>query len=79
MEYLPSNIDTDGNVAGTVLQKMLELYFLRFFAANESSDLPKIIYDRPTNEAMKILVRSYLSQLQILQMKENGKEKNEER
>lgn len=78
MDYLPSNIGTDGNTAGIVLQKTLELYFFKFFAENESSDLPKIIYDRATNEAMKILVRFYLSQLQILQLKENTSKENTE-
>lgn len=33
-------------------------------------DVAKVTYDRATYEAMKILVRSYLSQIQMLQLKE---------
>lgn len=80
LEYLPSSIGSDGNVASLVLQQTLELYFKKYFARQESLDLP-ISYDRPMYDAMKLLVRSYLSQLQILQLKEKHttkENKNEE-
>lgn len=67
LDYLPASIGNDCNVASGVLQNTLELYFCKLF---DKTDLSQMTFDRSTNEAMKILVRSYLSQLQILQMKE---------
>lgn len=67
LDYLPASIGTDCNVASTVLQKTLELYFSKIF---ENADTTKMSLDRGANEALKILVRTYLSQLQILQLKE---------
>lgn len=49
------------------------MYFKRYFAKQENLDLP-LVYDRATHEAMKLLVRSYLSQLQLCQMKEKVEE-----
>ncbi|XP_017770886.1 PREDICTED: Hermansky-Pudlak syndrome 3 protein homolog isoform X2 [Nicrophorus vespilloides] len=70
LEYLPSSIGNDANQGSLVLQKTLELHFARFFQKYELSELCKVIYDRPTHDAMKLLVRSYLSQLQFLQMRQ---------
>ncbi|XP_056637368.1 uncharacterized protein LOC130445640 isoform X1 [Diorhabda sublineata] len=72
LEYLPSSIGSDTNSASTLLQKTLETYFERYFSKPENVDLSKIIYERGASEAMKLLVRSYLSQLQILQMKDEN-------
>lgn len=69
LDYLPASIGADCSVAGTVLQKTLESYFLRSF---RETDPTKTALDRAPNEALKILVRSYLSQLQMLQMKEKN-------
>lgn len=67
LDYLPASIGTECNWASIVLQKTLELYFCKYF---ENVDASTVVFDRATNEAMKILVRSYLSQLQMLQVKE---------
>lgn len=72
LDYLPASMGTDCNWASMVLQKTLELYFCKYF---ESVDVGKVVLDRATNEAMKILVRSYLSQLQMLQLKEKTGER----
>ncbi|KAG5889876.1 hypothetical protein JTB14_018923 [Gonioctena quinquepunctata] len=69
LEYLPSSIGKDSNSASMVLQKTLEIYFEQYFSKPENIDLSKIIYERGACEAMKLLVRSYLSQLQILQLR----------
>ncbi|CAH2008089.1 unnamed protein product [Acanthoscelides obtectus] len=76
IEYLPSSIGNDCNFASVVLQKTLENYFERYFSKPENIDLSKIIYERGAGEAVKLLVRSYLSQLQILQMKEQQSSKD---
>ncbi|KAJ8953684.1 hypothetical protein NQ314_007292 [Rhamnusium bicolor] len=75
LEYLPSSIGNDSSSASLVLQKTLELYFEQYFSKPENVDLTKIIYERGASEAMKLLVRSYLSQLQILQLKEQTNKK----
>ncbi|XP_018568137.1 uncharacterized protein LOC108908554 [Anoplophora glabripennis] len=75
LEYLPSSIGNDSNLASLVLQKTLEMYFEQYFSKPENIDLTKIIYERGASEAMKLLVRSYLSQLQILQLKEQQNQK----
>ncbi|KAJ8939346.1 hypothetical protein NQ318_005707 [Aromia moschata] len=75
LEYLPSSIGTDSNSASIVLQKTLQQYFERYFSKPENVDLTKIIYEKGACEAMKLLVRSYLSQLQILQLKEHNDKK----
>ncbi|XP_044260158.1 Hermansky-Pudlak syndrome 3 protein homolog [Tribolium madens] len=72
LEYLPSSIGSDSSTASLVLQKTLELYFQKYFEKFGDSDISKIIYERGANEAMKLLVRSYLSQLQIFQLKEDN-------
>lgn len=51
------------------------MYFEQYFFKPENIDLTKIIYERGASEAMKLLVRSYLSQLQILQLKEYTNQK----
>nr|XP_023016560.1 uncharacterized protein LOC111505899 [Leptinotarsa decemlineata] len=75
LEYLPSSISNDSNSASLVLQKTLETYFEQYFSKPENIDLSKIIYERGACEAMKLLVRSYLSQLQILQLREESMKK----
>ncbi|XP_063922297.1 uncharacterized protein LOC135136807 [Zophobas morio] len=77
LEYLPSSIGSDSNTASLVLQKTLEMYFKQYFVKVGDTDISKIIYERGANEAMKLLVRSYLSQLQILQLKEDVSKKEE--
>ncbi|CAG9830670.1 unnamed protein product [Diabrotica balteata] len=72
LEYLPSSIGSDSNSASLLLQKTLETYFERYFSKPENIDLSKIIYERGASEAMKLLVRSYLSQLQILQLRDES-------
>lgn len=71
MEYLPSSIGKDSNQASTVLQDTLELFFTRYFSKPENVDVAKIIYEKGATDAMKLLVRSYLSQLKLLQMKKD--------
>lgn len=78
MEYLPSSIGSDSNTASLVLQKTLELYFQQYLNKVGNADISKIVYERGANEAMKLLVRSYLSQLQIFQLKEETNIKKEE-
>ncbi|XP_030747037.1 uncharacterized protein LOC115875658 [Sitophilus oryzae] len=69
LEYLPSSIGNDSTFASTVLQKTLESFFIRYFSKPENLDVSKIMYEKGATDAMKLLVRSYLSQLQILQLK----------
>lgn len=59
-----------------VLQKTLETYFEKYFSQPENVDLNKIIYERGACEAMKLLVRSYLSQLQMIQLREENNKKD---
>ncbi|XP_063220161.1 BLOC-2 complex member HPS3 [Bacillus rossius redtenbacheri] len=59
LEYLPSRISIAGSATSLVVQDFLERYFLWFY-----KNLPEPVYDPPTVEALKILVRSYLSNLQ---------------
>ncbi|XP_025834263.1 Hermansky-Pudlak syndrome 3 protein isoform X2 [Agrilus planipennis] len=69
LEYLPSRTGEEAQCAGKVLQMVLEQYLKAYFASYETKELPKIVYDRSTQEAITILVRSYLSQLQILHLR----------
>lgn len=59
LEYLPSRIGITGSTASLVLQMFLESFFAWYFSLSPMS------YDPPTVEALKILVRSYLSDLQL--------------
>lgn len=59
LDYIPSRIGIAGSAASHVLQKFLEMYFAWYF-----SDITTSSYDMTTVEALKILVRSYLSHLQ---------------
>ncbi|XP_076256729.1 uncharacterized protein LOC143194058 [Rhynchophorus ferrugineus] len=77
LEYLPSTIGNDSNFASLVLQKTLELFFTRYFSKPENIDVAKIIYEKGATDAMKLLVRSYLSQLQILQLKKDNEKKHQ--
>lgn len=74
LEYLPSSIGCDVTNAGSVLQLTLELYFKKYFARQDTLELP-LSYDKATQEAMKYLVRSYLSQIQIYHLKERNLQK----
>lgn len=58
LEYIPSRIGITGSAASLVLQLFLEKYFARYFSGISST------FDHPTLEALKILVRSYLSNIQ---------------
>lgn len=72
LEYLPSRVGSDGNTAATVMQKTLEQYFKNYFKNQDVKDLSKFANERPSSlqEAIKILVRSYLSELQMLHIKD---------
>ncbi|KAI4454775.1 hermansky-pudlak syndrome 3 protein [Holotrichia oblita] len=72
LEYLPGSIGSEGTTGSKVLQVTLEKYFLSYFTKYDNTELTKLTLDRATNEALKLLVRSYLSQLQILQLKEKN-------
>ena len=63
MEYIPSRIGIAGSAASCVLQMFLEKYFIWYFDEIPAQESPAS-YDMPTVEALKILVRSYLSDLQ---------------
>ncbi|KAL3270567.1 hypothetical protein HHI36_021104 [Cryptolaemus montrouzieri] len=78
LEYLPSSIGTEQSTATLLLQRTLEGYFKEYFSKPESVDPSKLSYERGGNEALKLLVRSYLSQLQILQLKDENNRKNKE-
>lgn len=52
------------------------MYFVNYFSKPENVDLNKIIYERGASEAMKLLVRSYLSQLQMIQLREENNKKD---
>lgn len=71
MEYLPSSIGCDVTNAGSILQLTLELYFKKYFARQDTLELPSN-YDKATQDAMKYLVRSYLSQIQIYHLREKN-------
>ncbi|CAG9861597.1 unnamed protein product [Phyllotreta striolata] len=72
LEYLPSSIGSDSSSATLVLQKTLEMYFERYFSKPENLDLSKAVYERGASDALKLLVRSYLSQLQLIQLRDQG-------
>lgn len=79
LEYLPASIGSDGTTGSKVLQITLEKYFVTYFNKYDKMELSKLSLDRATNEAMKLLVRSYLSQLQILQLKEKSQKSYDEK
>ncbi|KRT79408.1 hypothetical protein AMK59_8468 [Oryctes borbonicus] len=79
LEYLPVSIGSDGTSGSKVLQVTLEKYFVSYFTKYDNTELSKLTLDRATNEALKLLVRSYLSQLQILQLKEKNSKVYEEK
>ncbi|KAK7788466.1 hypothetical protein R5R35_014523 [Gryllus longicercus] len=70
LEYIPSRIGITGSTASLVLQIFLEKYFAWYFT------LPTTSYDAPTVEALKILVRSYLSDLQRCDMPNSARKLN---
>lgn len=67
MEFLPSHISNEGTNGSLVLQILLEKFFKNYYSLPENV-YRKTNYDGPTFEALKILVRTYLSQLQIWQL-----------
>lgn len=67
LEFLPSHISKDGTNGTLVLQVLLEKYFKNYYSLPENV-YRKTNYDPATFEALKILVRTYLSQLQLWQM-----------
>ncbi|KAL1501585.1 hypothetical protein ABEB36_006883 [Hypothenemus hampei] len=69
LEYLPSSIGKDSSLSSTLLHNTLELYFNRYFSKPENIDADRLLFEKGACEAMKLLVRSYLSQLQMLQLK----------
>lgn len=69
LEYLPASIGNEGPNPSLVLQNTLELYFTQYLNRNPT-DISKTVLEKGANEALKLLVRSYLSQLQMLQLKE---------
>ncbi|XP_044762835.1 uncharacterized protein LOC123319874 isoform X2 [Coccinella septempunctata] len=78
MEYLPSSIGAEPNTATQLLQLTLEEYFEQLFSGSQEIDHSRISHEKGASEALKLLVRSYLSQLQILQLKEENNKKKEE-
>ncbi|XP_049805068.1 Hermansky-Pudlak syndrome 3 protein homolog [Schistocerca nitens] len=77
LEYLPSRIGISGSSASLVLQVFLENHFGHYFELYPDCDF-KSVYDLPVIEALKILVRSYLSDLQCynLASKKNTSDKS---
>jgi hypothetical protein len=73
LEYIPSQIGIAGSAASDVLQKFLEKYFAWYFSHIATQSLAS--YDLATLEALKILVRSYLSDLQRHNINKSGKKK----
>ncbi|XP_021913117.1 Hermansky-Pudlak syndrome 3 protein isoform X3 [Zootermopsis nevadensis] len=73
LEYIPSRIGIAGSAASDVLQKFLEKYFAWYFGDVTAQNLASC--DAPTAEALKILVRSYLSDLRWHDAKTSGKKK----
>lgn len=67
LDFLPSHISKDGTNGSLVLQVLLEKYFKNYYSLPENV-YKKTNYDNATFEALKILVRTYLSQLQIWQI-----------
>jgi hypothetical protein len=62
LEYIPSRIGIAGSSASSVLQMFLEQYFAWYFGVTGEGNVS--LYDATTVEALKILVRSYLSDMQ---------------
>jgi hypothetical protein len=71
LEYIPSQIGIAGSAASDVLQKFLEKYFAWYFSRITAESSAS--YDLATSEALKILVRSYLSDLQRRNLNVSGK------
>ncbi|KAF5303309.1 hypothetical protein FQA39_LY10048 [Lamprigera yunnana] len=71
IEYLPLNMGHEGIAAAKVMRNVLEDYFKYYFTCYESEDIQRFGRTAPNalRLAMIVLVRSYLSQLQVLQMK----------
>ncbi|XP_065167209.1 BLOC-2 complex member HPS3 [Atheta coriaria] len=63
LDHMPSS--SDASHYGQVLQNLLEHHFRYYFSKHDAT---QVVYDRSTHEAMKLLVRSYLSQLQYLSL-----------
>lgn len=74
MEYLPSSIGYDSDFARTVLQTTLQAFFTRFFSKPENLDVSKVVYEKGATDAIKLLVRTYLAQMEVLQMKAEAQE-----
>ncbi|KAJ4435469.1 hypothetical protein ANN_18085, partial [Periplaneta americana] len=72
LEYIPSRIGIAGSAASHVLQRFLEKYFAWYFNELTPQDSPAS-YDMATVEALKILVRSYLSDLQRFNLNSSAK------
>lgn len=72
LEYLPSNIGSEQYTATLFMQKTLEKYFHKYFSNNENINSAKVLNEKGFNDALKLIVRSYLSQLQMFQMKEDS-------
>ncbi|KAB0791054.1 hypothetical protein PPYR_02854 [Photinus pyralis] len=72
MEYLQLNMGSEGLAAAKVMRTMLEDYFKFYFSHYESNNIGQFSSIAPSSLqlAMTVLVRSYLSQLQVFQLKE---------
>nr|XP_022901998.1 Hermansky-Pudlak syndrome 3 protein homolog [Onthophagus taurus]XP_022901999.1 Hermansky-Pudlak syndrome 3 protein homolog [Onthophagus taurus]XP_022902000.1 Hermansky-Pudlak syndrome 3 protein homolog [Onthophagus taurus] len=75
LEYLPASIGTDTTTGREVLQKTLEMYFTSYFSKFDEIELNKLVLDWASSEGLKLLVRSYLSEVQIMQIKEKNTKK----
>lgn len=69
LEFLPSHVHKDSTNGSLVLQALLERYFKNYYSLPENV-YKKTNYEPATFEALKILVRTYLSQLQMWQINE---------
>ncbi|KAK4878889.1 hypothetical protein RN001_011395 [Aquatica leii] len=72
IDYLPLNVGHEGNAAAKVMRNVLEDYFKFYFELCRFEDLAQFAVTAPNalRLGMIVLVRSYLSQLQLLQIKD---------
>ncbi|KAF5284703.1 hypothetical protein FQR65_LT13439 [Abscondita terminalis] len=72
IDYLPLNVGQEGNAAAKVMRNVLEDYLKFYFDLCRFDDLAQFAVTAPNSLrlGMIVLVRSYLSQLQMLQIKD---------
>ncbi|KAK5638906.1 hypothetical protein RI129_013201 [Pyrocoelia pectoralis] len=74
MEYLQLHMGSEGIAAAKVMRTTLENYFQFYFARYDTENIYQFSTIAPSSLqlAMTVLVRSYLSQLQMLQLKDSS-------